>query len=219
MTIRNSQDLLAALSECKITDKGISFVESDFYSPNISSSVNEFLGEVPEAIYPEMHAITANWRTRNNTFYPLESLLGDRSQNTGYASAVFPYPIPVIGDHDTSKCEGTYGRVRRSDFIREGSGGWTRFIPEITHPEAIRRILSNEWMTLSIGVETQSVHCGVCGMDLMHSEGPACPHQKGQTYSVNGRDIVAYWEIGPITHQEISFVNVPSDVNATSISS
>ena len=177
-----------------------------------------FQGELPEVIYPDIRAITANKVTRNKTLYPSESLMGSRDIGSGISSLLYPYPVPIIEGHraHTGVLGGAsspvFGRVKFARFINEGSGGYVSVIPAITDPEAISQILTDRFLTVSIGVETDLINCSICGCNI--SAGEECEHQKGHMYFVEGKPMEAYWRIGPVYFQEISFVTIPSDTEA-----
>ena len=200
----------------------IKIVESVVITPgsnNLERQVMEaFKGDLPEVIYPEIRAISASRLTRNKTFYPSESLIGDKEKGTGINSILFPYPIPIIKDHSTGagpfggEASPVYGRAKFARFVPSESGGYVSVIPAITDEHAINMILTERFLTVSIGVETESVLCSLCNSDLTSED--ACDHKKGKTYFVDGRPMEAFWKIGPVWFQEISFVTVPSDVDA-----
>lgn len=180
-----------------------------------------FDGNLPLVIFPEIHAITANWITRNFTFYPTESLIGSPTQGSGISSFTSPYPVPMLRDHASSPsffgdpfaCE-PYGRIYNANFVSETSGGgYVRTISAITDPWAISMVLSGRFLTVSIGGEVDEIYCSVCraqGINQNMVESGLCDHLKGETYD----DMLAYWILGPYYAREVSFVNVPSDVNA-----
>lgn len=190
--------------------------------------IREAAADPPLVIFSEVHAITADHITRNSTLYPAASLMGSPSEGSGVSSFVYPYPVPIIRDHisspgggffgpETFSCE-PYGRVYNCNFVTERSGaGWVRAISAITDPYAISRVLDGRFLTMSIGADTHEVYCSVCtalGARTNMVENGRCEHYRGETYEAAGRQVVCYWEIGPIFAREISFVNSPSDVNA-----
>lgn len=174
----------------------------------------------PLVIYPEIRAITANWETRNSTFYPTQSLVGDPKTGSGYRSALYPYRIPIIKDHKAEPDKRTgaeaskiYGRAKVARFITEGKGGYTSIIAAITDPEAVYQVLTENFLTTSIGIEAEECYCSICGFNII--QGGACPdHDKGEVYKKDGKEVRALWVVGPVFHQELSFVTVPSDVNS-----
>lgn len=102
-------------------------------SPKITGSSREgFVGGIPETgvnvIYPLIKAICSDRLTRNNTFYPTESLKTPKDAEvldpTGYASFVSPYGKPVIAEHRLQddnwsgvKGEAPFGRVIASTYM------------------------------------------------------------------------------------------------------
>lgn len=174
-------------------------------------------GEIPAVIYPEIRVITASKVTRNKTFYPYSSLKEDKIRNSGYPSMLYPYNIPVIKDHAIGRgllggSSDIYGRVKYARYIGTETSGFVSAIPAITDPEAIEKILTERFLTVSIGAEAEEVYCSICGLNPCEDGG--CDHQKGKTYPVDGVPTEAYWKIGPVWFQEISFVTIPSDDEA-----
>lgn len=169
---------------------------------------------IPNVIYPEIRAITANKKTRNNTFYPKNSL------RAGIDSLISPYPIPIIKDHISKSgltpASEIYGRAKKGRFIEIGAGGFVSVVFEVTDKEAIEKIITKRFLTVSIGVEATDVWCSICNKNL--AKGEDCPHEKGQAYKTAGREEICYWIIGDVTFQEVSFVTVPSDDEAQVIS-
>jgi hypothetical protein len=176
--------------------------------------------ELPLVIFPEIRAITANWVTKNYTYYPAESLIGNPSLGTGLVSFTHPYNIPIIRDHNSGggmfggEAAVPYGRVYSAEFVTSDTGGsYVRAIPAITDDWAINMVMSGRFLTVSIGTETSSVNCSIClaeGHNINMIEDGRCDHNRGEKY--DGQTCV--WVIGPVKAQEISFVNVPADVNA-----
>lgn len=202
----------------------IRLVESVVLSPGkdtLEKRVMEaFGGDIPSVLYPEIRAITADKVTRNKTFYPSESLIGNEAEGTGVYSILYPYPIPIIQDHATatgllgSESSPVYGRAKYAKFVpgSNGSGGYVSVIPAITDPTAIEMILTERFLTVSIGVETESVTCSICNGSPYLEDG--CDHVKGQTYFIDGRLKECYYIVGPVRFHEVSFVIVPSDTDA-----
>jgi hypothetical protein len=187
--------------------------------------------EIPDAIFPLINCISADVVTRNFTFYPTESLVGNPEEGTGYFSWKYPYPTPWIQGHNTSgglfggTSSEIYGRTVEAFWHNnaESTKGGVSAIPAIVDPYAIERILDGRWSTVSIGSITTSVKCSICGFnfadgDHWAAEGEkGCPHEKGRKYVDEGGDGVektCHWVIGPIQNRETSFVIVPSDASA-----
>lgn len=178
--------------------------------------------DLPKSITPIIRAMTANKVTRNKTYYPIESLIGDRKK-TGYISfsaAYFNNGVPVIRDHKLTSMLGEaspiFGRIIGSDVLSSNTGAsYLRLVPNITDPYAIERVLDKRFLTVSIGIESNSVVCSICGLDLA-KEG-YCEHIQGQLYPDPDnprRTKECYWIIGPIEGLELSFVPAPSDDEA-----
>lgn len=197
------------------------FIETVTIEPQIPPEVVqralvEDTGTYPDTLYPEIRAITANKVTRNKTFYPLEYLEGSPAEGNGIASWLYPYPKPVIRDHATGAFSGSssevYGRVKYARIINDGSAYYVSVIPEITDKGAIKKILTGQFLTVSVGVEAERVECSICGVDLLEDE---CEHIKGKMYTIDGKkQKMCYWKIGPLQFDELSFVVVPSDNEA-----
>jgi hypothetical protein len=191
-----------------------------FSMPDAHLRINESEAAIdaPKVIFPEIRAITANKVTRNKTYYPIASLVGDPSVGTGIKSFTDAFGlgrgVPIIKDHMLrpgmfgGESSPIYGRVIHADFVNQGSGGYLRIIPSITDKDAIEAILSERFLTVSIGVECDSVLCSICGSNL--AEEGLCEHNKGESYE----GIECYWMMGPVKGQEVSFVGAPSDTDA-----
>ena len=181
--------------------------------------LQESAQQLPAQIHPELRVITADVPTRNRTLYPKESLRGSAKQGTGLISFISPYPVPLIRDHRTGAgtfgCEEAspvYGRVWKApEFVENVNEGYVRAVPVVTHPEAVEGILTQAWLTVSLGSRTESVQCTVCGQELTEDY---CDHEKGKFYTVEKQKVQAFWRVGPIKAQEISFVVTPADVYA-----
>jgi hypothetical protein len=206
-----------------MTAKSMLFTESvrQTYETKRPGNLTEALGDsIPPVIFPEMWAITANSVTKNYTNYSKKNLIGNPEELTGLTSWYSPYNVPVIANHDDGSGWGEacapYGRIYHSSFQNtKAGGGWVRLVGAITDPWAIEMVLTQRYLTMSIGASTNDVRCSICIAQLgkkapnMVEEG-RCDHYRGKTYAEG----LCYWEIGPVKAREISFVNVPADVNA-----
>ncbi len=161
---------------------------------------------------PQIEAIHAGL-TRNKTFYQADKLQGDPALESGVYSWTRPYPKPLIKNHDTC-CEDPLGRIHDAYYVRSSSNGNPAImvVPTITDQAAIEKILDGRYVTVSIGAETDSVTCSICGTNLLEEEwgGLGHEHQRGQKY--DGKE--CYWIIGNLWFDELSFVNVPADKDA-----
>jgi outer membrane murein-binding lipoprotein Lpp len=158
-------------------------------------------------LLPRIEAIHAG-TTRNNTRYLADKLKGDPIAKSGVFSWLYPYPKPVIYNHDIGT--EASGRVHNAAFSKETKAGREGIIviPKITEEKAIQSILDGRLMTVSIGATTDSAICTVCGTDII-AEG-WCGHQKGEIYD----GVTAEWIIGQVWFDELSWVNVPADQSA-----
>jgi len=181
-----------------------------------SALENTINPDLPTVLFTEIRAITANWLTRNKTYYPSESLIGEPNKGTGAISFFYPYPVPLLRDHVASPdimgsvpATLPYGRIYNASFVNDArsEGGWLQTIAAITDPYAIESVLTGRFLTVSIGADVDTVYCSICNQNL--AEG-LCEHNKGEEY--DGK--TCYWIMGSIMARELSFVNVPSDVNA-----
>lgn len=156
---------------------------------------------------PRIEAIHAG-RTKNGNIYPADKLKGDFPLKSGVFSFLYPYPKPMIKNHDHDS-EPT-GRIRNAQFITDSLTGKeaVMIIPEITDPDTIEKVLDGRYMTVSIGASTDSAMCNICGTDIL-SEG-WCGHTRGEIYD----GVECGWIVGNLWFNECSWVNVPADNEA-----
>lgn len=196
--------------------------ESYIVKPVINeSSVDKVLTEAKadnkvSVLKPRIEAIHAG-RTRNNNIYPAEKLRGDRTfkdangniMPTGVHSFTQPYPKPMVIDHNPT-ADNCTGRITNAQFVKDAVTGKEMIviIPEITSEDAIQKVKDGRYMTVSVGSETDSAICNICGKDIIN-EG-WCEHDKGQSYD----GVVCGWIVGNIWFDECSWVAVPADTTA-----
>jgi hypothetical protein len=156
---------------------------------------------------PVIEAIHAG-KTRNGNVYPAEKLKGDFKEKSGVYSFLYPYPKPMLKNHDQDS-EPT-GRVKNAKFVTDSATGreCVLIIPEITDQETIEKILDGRYLTVSIGATTNAAICSVCGQDIIKDGW--CGHERGETYD----GIECNWIVGDIWFDECSWVNVPADSDA-----
>lgn len=167
---------------------------------------------------PKIEIIHAG-ATRNHTFYPAEKLKGDPKLQSGLYSWTHPYPKPIIKNHDTdTEPLGRMGKVEFGKSVKNGKECLIAF-PEITDPDAIQKLVDGRYMTVSIGADTDSATCNICGTNVV-AEG-LCGHQRGVKYNEDGdpdpNGTAAQWIVGNLWFNELSFVNVPADDNAMTV--
>lgn len=163
--------------------------------------------KTPSFLMPKIEVIHAG-KTRNNTRYLADKLKGDPQLQSGVYSWLYPYPKPVIMNHDTNTAP--TGRIHAASFTKDTKAGKEGIIavPKITDPNAIESILDGRLMTVSIGATTDAAICNICGTDII--EEGFCGHMKGESYDGN----MCEWIVGNVYFDELSWVNVPADQTA-----
>lgn len=144
--------------------------------------------------------------TKNRTFYPGNTL------EASIPTWTTPHKKPVLKNHN--EYSEPLGRIVHADYVESSliDKYTVRKKLEITDQDAIDKVLDGRYLTLSVGGSANKVVCSVCAKDLVN-EG-YCGHRRGRQY--DGKE--AYWTIAQYTGDEISFVNMPADVNAQVIS-
>lgn len=77
----------------------------------------------------------------------------------------------------------------------------------ITNPDAIGKALRDEYLTVSVGFQTDSAVCSVCHTDWAKDD--KCDHRPGSRDDESGRP--AFLICGDFIYEEMSFVNFPAD--------
>ena len=192
-----------------------------------------------KAIYPLIRSINSEKLTRNFTYYPQADLKGNDEglSGTGFRSFVKPYGKPILTEHrssdDWTPADVPMGRIVASSYVSakqekrditpspkgypgfiEGDGS-LQTIAAITQPDAIEKVLSRVFHTVSIGAMADKVIESISGKDLVElskkgdwDEYPS--YVKGQMY--DGK--LSYWIIKGIRGEELSYVNSPADTLA-----
>lgn len=158
-----------------------------------------------EKLIVQLEAIHVG-KTRNHTWYTAEGL------KAGLATWTSPYNKPVLTHHESHRGE-PIGRIMSAQFqdsMQSGRAGLL-FEVEITDPEAIEKVKDGRYSTVSIGGHTDKVTCNCCGTDRTQEW---CEHYPGETYD----GIQCHFIIGETYGEEVSYVNVPADINAGNIS-
>jgi hypothetical protein len=164
-------------------------------------------------IIPKIEAIHAAV-TRNNVFYPKSRLQGkqdfvcnEKLRPTGVYSWTMPYNKPMLVNHDIDVSP--LGRITKAEFKNKTSTGIPGIIvmPEITDPDAIAKVVDGRYSTVSIGADTDSATCSICGKDQLVEW---CDHRRGQIYDKK----LCFWSAGNLWFIELSFVNAPADEHA-----
>jgi hypothetical protein len=186
-----------------------------------ASTVSEAVKDITEAQASESPALTVRIEaihvglTRNLTFYQEDKL---KSSIQTWTS---PYNKPVLTHHN--KMGEPIGRVKSAQFnaqsLSSPGRGCVELICEVSGLDAVGKLRDGRYLTVSIGAETNSVKCSICGTDILN-EG-WCDHEKGERYNSKGdpdpSGQLCYWVIGDLSFDEVSFVNIPSDPFAMAI--
>jgi hypothetical protein len=90
--------------------------------------------------------------------------------------------------------------------IKDYTGlGYIELGLKISNPEAIEKVLRDEYLTVSVGFTTDSAICSICHQDWASDD--KCEHLPGE--KIDGKR--AYLICGPRAYDEVSFVNFPAD--------
>lgn len=158
-----------------------------------------------EKLIVQLEAIHVG-KTRNHTWYTAEGL------KAGIDTWTKPYNKPVLTHHDSHNGE-PIGRILSAQFeqtLQSGRAGLL-FEVEITDKDAIEKVKDGRYTTVSIGGHTNKVTCNCCGTDRTQEW---CEHYPGETYD----EVQCHFIIGETYGEEVSYVNVPADINAGNIS-
>ncbi len=180
-------------------------------SENAPNQTEEAQKDKPQALVrPRIEAIHAG-ATKNWTFYSAEKLKGDPKLHSGVYSWSYPYPKPMLKNHDSYKGE-PLGRIHQAEFVVETPRAKRPGIivtPDILDDDAAAKIRDGRYCTVSIGAHTDSITCSICGWDVLNDW--ECPdHERGKMYD----NQTATWILGNLWFDELSFVNVPADQDA-----
>ncbi len=180
-------------------------------SENAPNQTEEAQKDKPQALVrPRIEAIHAG-ATKNWTFYSAEKLKGDPKLHSGVYSWSYPYPKPMLKNHDSYKGE-PLGRIHQAEFVVETPRAKRPGIivtPDILDDDAAAKIRDGRYCTVSIGAHTDSITCSICGWDVLNDW--KCPdHERGKMYD----NQTATWILGNLWFDELSFVNVPADQDA-----
>ncbi len=167
------------------------------------------------AIMPKIEAIHATV-TRNFVEYQTAKLRGKvdfvdkrsgQLRPTGVHSWTLPYLKPMLINHNIE--EKPLGRIIEAQYKTKLSNGLPGIIvtARITDQEAVERILDGRYNTVSIGADTDSAICNICGNDWLESW---CDHRRGRDYD----GVICKWTTGNLWFLELSFVNAPADEHA-----
>lgn len=83
--------------------------------------------------------------------------------------------------------------------------GYIELGMKISNPEAIEKVLRDEYLTVSVGFTTDSAICSICHQDWAADD--RCEHAPGEMVD----DKKTFLICGPKVYDEVSFVNFPAD--------
>jgi hypothetical protein len=90
--------------------------------------------------------------------------------------------------------------------------GYIELGMKVTDPEAIEKVLRDEYLTVSVGFGTDAGFCSVCHQDW--SKDDKCEHRPGKMYDGKKAFLIS----GNFYYDEVSFVNFPADPFAGTVS-
>ena len=82
---------------------------------------------------------------------------------------------------------------------------------KITQPDAIRKVMNDEYLTVSVGFETDQAICSICHTDWAVDD--RCEHKMGTKVDKK----LGYLISGNFDYHEVSFINFPADPFAGTI--
>lgn len=92
--------------------------------------------------------------------------------------------------------------------LPEYSGlGYIELGLNVTNPEAIGKVLRDEYLTVSVGFTTGQAICSICHQDWAVDD--KCEHRPGTKDEESGR--TTFLICGDFNYEELSFVNFPAD--------
>lgn len=95
------------------------------------------------------------------------------------------------------------------DSVLEDAGyqglGYISIVAQISHRDAIEKLLDGRYLTGSVGATTDKAVCSICRQDW--TDAGKCEHKPGAIYDGAKCFIIA----GALDYDEYSFVNVPAD--------
>ncbi len=158
----------------------------------------------PAALLVSIAATHAGMKNKNKSLY-----IPDKMRDSVH-TWIEPHEKPVLLHHD--KKSDPIGRVKNAEYIDlpitddiSKPRGYISVLTKITDEEAIKKVMDERYLTVSIGGTTNEVNCSICDKNIADSG--ICEHKKGKVY--DGKE--CYWKIGSMIYNELSFVNAPAD--------
>jgi len=145
-----------------------------------------------------------------------------------------PYNKPILTHHNHHG--EPIGRVVAAEFVQhwddqrlqkdyqnpatgdDNGSGTVQVVGMITDSEAIQKILDGRYNTVSTGQNSNHAYCSICGQDW--KQDGICEHRPGKHYEEDSDEDVGrlcYIITGPLNYRELSYVNIPANVNAVTV--
>lgn len=164
-------------------------------------------GAAKKALKVRIKAIHAG-RTGNHHIFLANKLQGSEEAHSGVHSFTYPYNKPMLTHHKS--LGEPVGRIMLAEYSEE-EGGVIVIEVIVSDPDAMEKVKDGRYNTVSIGCRTNAAKCNICGTDRMEEW---CSHRRGVEYE----GVVCGWELGDLFFYECSFVNVPADEKAQTLS-
>lgn len=113
-----------------------------------------------------------------------------------------------VGDHKVDLFKSVDWIVDNLMPLQDYSGlGYIELGLNVTNPEAIAKVLRDEYLTVSVGFQTNAAICSICHQNWASDD--KCDHHPGSKDSESGKN--AFLICGDFKYEELSFVNFPAD--------
>ena len=153
--------------------------------------------------------------TRNYTEYPWEEL------KESIPTWTTPYNRPLIVNHNDYDVDKAIGRILKVSETKHDEKNALLFTASVADIDAVEKVADGRYFSVSIGTKVKSAECSICGNDWVSGEW--CEHRRGKYYAIDEDDPKSEikqctWIIGGIEGLELSYVSVPADEHAHTIS-
>lgn len=216
--------------------KNIKFIDNVLVENSISKEVSDSANSILERNQEPKLKVTIDATNSgvltNLRVYPAKFVSeGYKSFISKDKGGTAAFDKPVLTHHDLSS--DPIGRVvgarytplkSGSDFENDflnpdpmgGKGSGVVTIDAIiTDKDAIKKVLDNRYLTVSVGHQSDYYLCSICGdsiMECTHIPGSRYDEEGDKTKKTDGRQCFVI--TGPLSYREVSFVNEPAQPNA-----
>jgi hypothetical protein len=152
-----------------------------------------------------------------------------------------PYAKPVLNNHPKRFSQPgdpqpeVVGRIRKSEYIqlvpdeqwandwrkpgiRDQGSGFSKVQAGITKAKAIEDVLTERFLTVSVGMDTNHLFCSACGNDW-GKKGGRCDHMPGQHYQLTDGPVAGAYAMFFVTgmnlYDHLARVNTPAQPYST----